>query len=222
MKIHDKLYGYIWNDYRANNCNSFVVQTGRETWLVDPGHTAFLPRLIQSMEEDGIRADQVTSVLLTHGHPDHMEGASTFREKGARVGIHREDEAFLREVGPAFARMMGLEMPELSFDFYLEEGELDIGGERFRVLETPGHSPGSVSLFWEETGALFSGDVVFAQGVGRTDFPGGDGATLKKSIQRCRNLAASRLLPGHGEMLNTPEEVEQNFAMIERMYFDYI
>jgi len=190
--------------------------------VVDPGHRAFLPRLFQSMEADGIRAEDVTSVLLTHGHPDHMEGALALRAKGAKVGIHRDEEAFLQEVGPYFARMMGLEMPDLSFDFHLQEGDLSIGGERFRVLETPGHSPGSVSLYWEEPRALFSGDLIFAQGVGRTDFPGGDGALLKKSIRRCRELGAALLLPGHGETLNTAAEVERNFDTIERMYFDYL
>jgi len=222
MKMQDKLYAYIWNDFRANNCNTFVVRTERETCLVDPGHAAFLPRLFRSMEEDGLHPDQVTTVLLTHGHPDHMEGASALRERGARVGIHRDEEAFLREIGPHFARMMGLEMPDLHFDFYLEEGALDVGGEAFRVLETPGHSPGSVSLFWEGPGALFSGDLVFAQGVGRTDFPGGDGAILKESIRRCRALGASQLLPGHGETLDSAEAVERNFALVERMYFDYL
>jgi hydroxyacylglutathione hydrolase len=222
MKIADKLYAYIWNDFRANNCNTYVVRTDRETCVVDPGHKAFLPRLLRSMEGDGIRESDVKRVLLTHGHPDHMEGAFALAENGARIGIHRAEEAFLKEIGPFFAQMMGLDMPELLFDFYLEEGNLDIGGEPFRVVETPGHSPGSVCLFWEEPGVFFSGDLVFAQGVGRTDFPGGDGEQLKKSIQRCRQFGISRLLPGHGEMLNSREAVAKNFEMIERMYFDYL
>jgi hydroxyacylglutathione hydrolase len=222
MKIRDNLYGYIWNDFSANNCNTFIMKNEKAVCMVDPGHEAFLPRLFKSMEDDGISEDEITSVILTHGHPDHMEGARVLREKGAKVGIHRDEEAFLKEVGPYFAQMMGMDMPDLSFDFYLQEGELEVGGERFRVIETPGHSPGSVSLFWEETKAFFSGDLIFAQGVGRTDFPGGDGALLKKSILRCRKLGASILLPGHGEALNTPEDVDRNFETIERMYFDYI
>ena len=222
MKIRENLYGYIWNDFSANNCNTFIVRTGQGTCLVDPGHKVFLPKLLRSMEQDGIDSQDVSTVILTHGHPDHMEGALELRAKGARVGIHRKEEAFLQEVGPYFARMMGLEMPDLNFDFYLEEGDLDVCGESFRVIDTPGHSPGSVSLFWAEPGALFSGDLVFAQGVGRTDFPGGDSALLKDSILRCRKLGASMLLPGHGDVLDTAGDVERNFDMIEKMYFAYL
>jgi glyoxylase-like metal-dependent hydrolase (beta-lactamase superfamily II) len=151
-----------------------------------------------------------------------MEGGQTLRKQGARVGIHKEEEAYILEMGPYLARMLGIDMPEMSFDFFLEEGELLIGGERFQVLHTPGHSPGSVCLFWEEPKILFSGDVIFAQGVGRTDFPGGDGNLLKQSIRRCRALGAAMLMPGHGEPIYEADAVEKNFDMIERMYFDYI
>lgn len=222
MKVNDKLYAYIWRDYSANNCNTFLIRTDQATCMVDPGHKAFLPQLFESMKADGISAEDVTSVILTHSHPDHMEGALELKKKGCSLGIHKKEEAFVLEVGPYFAKMFGWEMPDLSFDFYLQEGELEIGGECFQVIETPGHSPGSVSLYWEEPRILFTGDLVFAQGVGRTDFPGGDGALLKESIGRCRTLNPSQLMPGHGEPLQTPEEVERNFEMIEKMYFDYL
>jgi glyoxylase-like metal-dependent hydrolase (beta-lactamase superfamily II) len=222
MKIREHLYGYIWTDYRANNCNTFLIRSEKSACLVDPGHRAFLPQLLQSMRNDGIPRELVTSVIVTHCHPDHLEGALDFRKQGAVLGIHRREEDFLKEIGPYFARMFGWAMPEISFDFYLEEGPLEIGGESFQVLETPGHSPGSISLFWEEPRALFSGDLVFAQGVGRTDFPGGDAKLLKASIRRCRGLKAALLLPGHGECLTTPDEVERNFELVERMYFSYL
>ena len=67
-----------------------------------------------------------------------------------------------------------------------------------------------------------SGDLVFAQGVGRTDFPGGDGNLLKESIRRVRKLKPAMLMPGHGEALTEPDEVEKNFEMIEQMYFNYL
>jgi len=222
MKITDKLYAYIWRDFGANNANSFIIRTEQATCLLDPGHKAFLPQLYQYIEQDGIPVEEITSVILTHGHPDHMEGGLEMREKGVRLGMHKQEETYILEIGPHFARMFGWEMPELTLDFYLQEGELTIGGERFQVIETPGHSPGSVSLYWEEPKVLFSGDLVFAQGVGRTDFPGGDGALLKESIRRCRKLKPAMLMPGHGEALTDPDEVEKNFEMIEKMYFDYI
>ncbi len=222
MKINEKLYAYPWRNYQANNCNSYVIRTPEATCLVDPGHEAFLPQLFRSMEEDGIRPDQVGSVILTHGHPDHLEGAIRLQKEGVPVGIHKEEEAYIREIGPYFARMFGFEMPELKFDFFLQEGDLRIGGEPFRLLHTPGHSPGSICLFWEEPRVLFSGDLIFAQGVGRTDFPGGDGNLLKESIRRCKTLGATMLMPGHGEPILDAEEVEKNFEIIERVYFEYI
>jgi len=222
MKIADQLYAYIWRNYQANNCNTFIIQTDQTTCLIDPGLKSFLPQLVRLMEQDGIRADDVHSVILTHCHPDHMEGASVFQEMGARVGIHKDDERFIKEVGPSFAAMLGMQMPDIAFDFYLDEGDLQIGEEPFKVLHTPGHSPGEIVLFWEKTGVLFSGDLVFPQGVGRTDFPGGDSAKLKEGIQRCSRLNATMLLPGHGEPILNAQEVTDNFEMIERLYFDHL
>lgn len=222
MKIQEGLYAYIWRSLQANNSNSFAVQVGHTTCLVDPGHRAFLPRLLRSMREDGLAPEQVKLVLLTHGHPDHLEGALELQAAGARLAIHKAEEEYLREIGPYFARLLGVEMPTLHFDLYLEEGQFFIGDESFQVIHTPGHSPGSVCLYWERPGVLFSGDLIFPQGVGRTDFPGGDGELLKSSIRKCRRLGARMLMPGHGEPITTASGVERNFEIVERMYFDYL
>jgi len=222
MEIRDGLYAYVWTDYRANNCNTFLIRHDEALCMIDPGHKAFLPQLFQLLRRDGLDPEAVSSVILTHGHPDHMEGALELRKKGALLGIHAKEEAFIREIGPYFARMFGWEMPDVAFDFYLEEGPFPMGGQSFRVLDTPGHSPGSICLYWDEARVLFSGDLIFAQGVGRTDFPGGDGELLKESIRRCRKLRAAYLMPGHGELLQTPEDVDRNFELIERMYFSYL
>ncbi|MEW6439447.1 MAG: MBL fold metallo-hydrolase [bacterium] len=222
MRVTDRLYAYIWRNMQANNCNTFIVRTPEATCLIDPGHRAFLPRLLRSMQEDGIPPEQVRLVILTHGHPDHLEGGLELRKTGAHLAIHRAEEQYLKEVGPYFARIFGLQMPDLSFDLYLEEGDVLIGEERLQVIHTPGHSPGSVCLYWHGPGVLFSGDLVFAQGVGRTDFPGGDSELLKESIRKCRSLRPQMLMPGHGEAITSQAAVEQNFDLIERMYFDYL
>jgi hydroxyacylglutathione hydrolase len=219
MKVNDEVYAYIWRDPRANNSNSFLIVSGQARCLIDPGHSAFLPGLFRQMSADGIRPEEITSVILTHGHPDHMEGGLELQKRGARLGMSRKEEAFLQEVGPYFAQMFGFRMPDLAFDFYLEEGALNVGSVEFDVLETPGHSPGSISLFRPADRMLFTGDLIFAQGVGRTDFPGGDSNLLKQSIRRCRELKPAAILSGHGEMILDEAEVERNFDMIERMYF---
>jgi len=220
MKVNESTYAYIWRDPRANNCNTYLFVSGETRCVIDPGHKAFLPQLFRLMAADGFPPGRITSVILTHGHPDHMEGGLELQKNGARLGISAREEAYLREVGPQFARMFGLAVPDLAVDFHLQEGELRLGAEHFRVLETPGHSPGSVCLFHEAERTLFSGDLVFAQGVGRTDFPGGDSGLLKRSIQRCRQLKPAALLSGHGEMLRDETAVERNFETVERAYFD--
>jgi glyoxylase-like metal-dependent hydrolase (beta-lactamase superfamily II) len=123
MKINDKLFAYPWRDYRANNGNAYVIRSGDAVCLIDPGLEAFLPQLYKSMEEEGVPSGDVNSVILTHGHPDHMEGGLTLGKQGIRVGIHKDEEAYIVEMGPYLARMLGIDMPEVSFDFYLEEGE---------------------------------------------------------------------------------------------------
>ena len=99
---------------------------------------------------------------------------------------------------------------------------LVVKGLEFQVIHTPGHSPGSISLYWPEQKALFTGDVIFREGLGRTDLPGGDGNTLKKSIQRLAELEVERLLPGHGDIILDAELVQMNFQRVERSWFAYI
>lgn len=217
MKIAEGIYAYIWRDYRQNNCNSFVIET-ETTTLVDPGHAHLLEGLLAGVREDGLDPESIDLVINTHCHPDHLEGSRYFAEQGARLAIHPEEEKYLKEIGPAFYRMMGLEMPEFSFDVQLDEGDLELGGERFEVIHTPGHSPGEVCVYWPARKAIFSGDVVFAGSVGRTDFPGGDGSLLKQSITRLAGYDAEILLPGHMEIVVGADEVQGNFRQIQSLF----
>src|SRR4030042_736157 len=106
--------------------------------------------------------------------------------------------------------------------FLQKEGELKLGTKTFQVLHPPGHSPGSISLYWPEKKALFTGDVVFPMGVGRTDFPGGDGGLLRDSIEKLAQLDAEYLLSGHGEVIKGKKNIQRNYAYIRTNYFDYL
>ena len=221
MKLDDDLYAYIWTDYRQNNCNTYLIG-GEVPTLIDPGHQHLTEGLITKMQADGIEPDDIKVVLNTHCHPDHMEGSVEFLRRGARVAVHAAEEDFIKKVGPRFYQMFGLTPPEISFAFYLEEGELEIGAETVEVVHTPGHSPGEVSIYWPGKKALFSGDVIFSAGVGRTDFPGGDGKLLKESIKRLAEFDAEWLLSGHGDLIKGRDAVRRNFDDVAMMYFDYI
>ena len=221
MKLDEDLYAYIWKSSTENNSNSFLIG-GDLPVIVDPGHQHLVKNLIKLMEKDGNRFEDVRVIIATHGHPDHLEAIQTFARAGVQVAIHEKEWKFLQEAGGQFYRAMGMEMSELKISFFLKEGELKLGSKTFQVIDTPGHSPGSISLYWPEKKALFTGDVVFPMGVGRTDFPGGDGGLLRDSIERLSRLDAEYLLSGHGEVIKGRQNILRNFAYIRSNYYDYL
>lgn len=221
MKLTQGLYAYPWNDPSRNNANSYLIRTGQMV-LVDPGHLEFLGHLFQGMRLDGIHEDSIQGIIATHAHPDHLEGMQAFAQRPVWTAMGLREEGFMREVGGDFYRMMGVSPPTLRLDFFLKEGDLLLGGERFQILETPGHSPGSICIYWPSQRALFTGDVVFEMGVGRTDFPGGDGRALTQSIERLASLEVELLLPGHGNPVVGRKRVERNFELVRQMYYPYL
>ncbi len=219
MKLDNDLYAYIWKSTAENNCNSYAIG-GDMPLVIDPGHQHLVKNLVTQMEKDGNRLEDIRLILATHGHPDHFEAAQTFARDGVMMSLHADEAKFLRDVGGQFYSAMGGEMPRLNASFYLKEGELRCGSRTFQILHTPGHSPGSISIYWPEKKALFTGDVVFPMGVGRTDFPGGDGMLLRDSIEKLAKLDAEWLLAGHGEVIKGKKNIERNFAYIRTNYFD--
>jgi glyoxylase-like metal-dependent hydrolase (beta-lactamase superfamily II) len=126
------------------------------------------------------------------------------------------------ESGKLLFEMMGQSLPEFRIDFYLEEGELHLGKETVHIYQTPGHSPGSLSIHWSERKVLFTGDLVFYGGIGRTDFPEGNPRLITKSIERMSRLDTELLLPGHGEMVMGKEKVLENFEFIRQSFYTYL
>ena len=110
-------------------------------------------------------------------------------------------------------------MPKTPFQLLLNEGSLNLGKKRFKILCTPGHSPGSICLYWEDGKVLISGDTLFYQGVGRTDLPGGNVHQLAESIAGLARLDVEYLVPGHGEIVKGKKSIEKNFSMILREFF---
>ncbi|MFH1139398.1 MAG: MBL fold metallo-hydrolase [Pseudomonadota bacterium] len=218
MKIAPDLFFYPWESYTQNNCNTILI-TGPVKTLIDPGHKQLFAGLAPKLTADGAAPQDIQFVIHTHCHPDHMEAGEILAGYGAKQALHAADEEYLRKIGPSFYRSMGLKMPEIQVDVNLTEGDLTLGNKTLQVYHTPGHSPGSVCLYWPEIKTLLSGDLIFAQGVGRTDFPGGSGKLLKESIIRMSELDIELILPGHGPAIVGREKVIRNFQVIERMYF---
>ena len=219
MKIRDHLHAFPWLNPTANNCNTYLIE-GEKRILVDPGHHHLFAHVREGLSELSLTPLDIDVVIITHGHPDHMEGVKIFAKTATLIAISGTELDFIKSVAPHYGEALGISgfEPEI----LLQEGDLKVGNLAFQVIKTPGHSPGSICLYWPEKKTLITGDVVFNQGVGRTDLPGGSGEELKKSIHALSLLETETLLPGHGEILSGRESVDANFRHIKRDWFPYL
>jgi len=233
VQLAEYFYCYVWQG-RGNNCNAIlwpsVLRGERPHVLVDPGHVGnelgepCFDSLAQAMEKDGFEIKDIGLVIATHSHPDHIEAAELVVEKsGALFTLSREEDEFYRTIGMSFFQMFGGKPPQVKPSFYLKEGDLSLGAKNnkmaVKVFLTPGHSPGSISLYLEEDKILISGDVVFAGSIGRTDFPGGSPSLLRKSIDELSQLDVEYLVPGHstemGSIIAGKDKVRRNFYTVK-------
>ena len=221
MKIADNFFIYLWNNSRENNCNSYVID-GKVPLLVDPGLELRVDNLFERMRQDGFDPARIHVVIGTHCHPDHFTGSRKFVDTAAKVTISREEEKFMIEEGSRWYEGQGQKAPDFPVDFYLKEGDLNLGKHEFEVILAPGHSPGSVCLYWKKYKTLLCGDVIFRGSIGRVDLPGGNGGQLKQSIERLSKLKIDLVLPGHGPAIQGSANVQANFEMIKRNYFRMI
>jgi len=221
MIFSEDIYVYEWTNYFDNNCNSYYIGGSVQT-LIDPGLKKYLPDLLRSMEEDGIPREDIRYVINTHSHPDHYEGSVIFNDSGVKIGLHEKEIQFLEGGGKMLYDLFGLRFPDVKINLIIRDGEITLGDEIFQVLLLPGHSPGSLGLYWPRRKALFSGDVIFDQNVGRSDFPGGNGELLKKSILNLSKLDVDSLLPGHMGVVDGSAKVRKNFEMVIKHIFPYI
>ncbi len=213
MKIFDGLHAFLWQDYSENNCNTYLINDGTRI-LVDPGHLHLFSHVSRGLAGLGLASAEIDTVVITHGHRDHMNAALELQGT-ARLAINPDEYAFSKK---RFGEEFAIRYP----DCLLDEGELLIGEHSFRVILTPGHSPASVCIYWPARKALFTGDVVFRQSVGRIDLPGGNGAQLKESIMKLEGLDVEYLLPGHGGPVVGKEEIQENYRLIRDYIFGYL
>jgi glyoxylase-like metal-dependent hydrolase (beta-lactamase superfamily II) len=221
VKLTSNLFYYPWTDFSINNCNTYLI--GNQSFiLVDPGLDLCLPVVFDEMRKDGIDPDAIQFVITTHSHPDHFEGVRSFVNKGVKIALHPDEDAFLRQHGNDFYRMFGITLPTYQSDADFGEGAREVNGTAMDIYHTPGHSPGSISIYLPDSKALIAGDVIFQAGVGRTDFPGGNGRLLKKSIDRLAELDTAYLLPGHGDLVIGRDRVKRNFEYVADVYYGMI
>ena len=164
--------------------------------VIDPGYDA-----LQIQNRVEALGKTVSAILLTHGHFDHVGAVKNLvLDTDCKVYIHENELSQPEQVtaGPLYYTHT-----------YGEGDTLCLAGLSLRVLHTPGHTPGSVCLLAEDV--LFSGDALFQNSIGRTDFPGGSFAQMQDSLQRLKSLPGDfRVLPGHGMATTLDEERNQN------------
>ena len=181
--------------------NCYVVGDGKICAIIDPGDAG--AALADWLDNAGLTPE---AVLLTHGHYDHVGGVAALRDRyaGIPVYVHEADTHLTADLSRG-----------LQWTHHYNEGDsLTVGGVEFRVLHTPGHTPGSVCLLAGD--ALFSGDTLFAGSCGRTDFPGGSWTQILKSLRRLSQLEGDlQVLSGHGEASHLEAERKYNPYMKE-------
>ena len=221
MKLTDNLHAFIWQSMSTNNCNAYFID-GPSRVLIDPGHRTLFEHVQRGLEDLNLSIKDIDVVICTHAHPDHFEAVPLFKDTPTLFTMHETEWQWAATIGKQMSASFGIDINDLRPDFFLTEGNLSLNGLDLDIIHTPGHSPGSVTLYWSGQKALFTGDLVFKEGVGRTDLPGGDGSQLKESIKGLKNLNAEWLLSGHGEVISGFENVKKNFDNVESFYFRYI
>lgn len=182
----------------------------REAAVIDPSFESQV--ILETIEQHGW---DLTAVWLTHAHFDHIAGVKTLIQAARNplpVGLHPADLPLWRQGGGA--RLFGMQVepgPEPALLF--RPGQiLRLGSQMVEVRHTPGHTPGHLAFYSAESQAVFTGDLIFYRGIGRTDLPGGDHGQLIRSIreQILTLPPETRLLSGHGPETTVQAELAEN------------
>jgi len=190
----------------STNCYIVGVEAGGEGMIIDPGDKA--GRILKRVEEHRL---DIKQIVLTHGHIDHTGALKKVKEKtGAGVAVHADDAEILGK--QPMGIVLGLFYPNPPPpDRLLQDGDvIEVGGLRFKVLHTPGHTQGGICLVGE--GVVFSGDTLFDHSIGRTDLAGGDYDKLMGSIQTKLMMLPDETIvyPGHGGQTTIGVERREN------------
>jgi glyoxylase-like metal-dependent hydrolase (beta-lactamase superfamily II) len=189
------------------NCFILGYEETGEAVVIDPGDEA--QRILAALRQHNLT---LKTIINTHGHFDHVGGNKALQEaSGAPILIHGGDAPMLAHLADS-AAVWGMRVENSPApDRLLEDGEeIALGAITLKVIHTPGHSPGGISLF--TPGHLFVGDTLFAGSIGRTDFPGGDYAALISSVRNRLFVLGDdvRVYPGHGPATTLGREKQFN------------
>lgn len=191
------------------NCYIVGCEATKTGLIIDPGGDP--DAIMREVEEQGLA---VTLIVNTHAHIDHISANARIKEAtGAPLAIHELDAPLLTDPWRSLSFFMGRRKPSPPPDQLLKEGDrIQVGTISLEVLHTPGHTPGSISLWSEMERVVFTGDALFHMGIGRTDFPGGSHETLIRSIrEKLLTLPGDTVVySGHGPATTIEQEKVSN------------
>jgi hydroxyacylglutathione hydrolase len=228
-KVIEGVYFIPGQDEMIPDSHTYVVgnPSSKDLSLIDPGLTGKGNYKIESIKKMGIELSDIKRVIMTHTHFDHIGCLSEIKKKipGAELWIHtleadpleKGDERTVYGMG-MFQKMCqmqyGIKPGAFTFqiDRRLQGGEtLKIGGMNWEVIHIPGHSLGSIALYYKPQKTLIPGDVIYADyAIGRYDLHGANGAELKKSLMRLAKQDIEILLPGHNPIVT---KLQSNYVL---------
>lgn len=197
------------------NCTLLGDEESGEAMVIDPGDN--VSTILSRLAAHRLTLKQI---IVTHAHIDHVGGALQLkRATGAPILLNQNDMPLLQMMDVQ-ANWLGIQAPEVAPpDESAEHGmKLGIASHPAEVIHTPGHTPGSICLYFQPDHLLLAGDTLFAGSIGRTDLPGGDGTQILRSIHdRLLVLPDDlRVIPGHGPETTLGEERETNPFLVAR------
>ena len=185
--------------------NVYVVYDSGEAMIIDAGAT--VAPIKEFVEKNDLT---VKYIVLTHGHYDHVNYIGDYLKafEGAVAVCHADEIATLCDSEANVSALFGAECVYNHDYTTVREGDsLSVGTLNFKILHTPGHTPGGICLYEKDAEVLFTGDTLFHQGYGRTDFKGGDWRTLVASLRRLLSLDGNvRFFSGHGDSARIQDE----------------
>ena len=176
-----------------------VRGNGQNYVIIDPGADG--AKILEKISVMNRVPSGRATVILTHAHPDHIGAVGEISgELKCKICLHNLDSEWLKQMlGSSFPGLRNVEDSEI----------IKVGSLNFKVIHTPGHTPGSICLYLEKENVVFTGDTLFAQGVGRTDLPCGNEQALQNSLKKLFVLPDSvKVYPGHGPETTIENEKE--------------
>ena len=194
----------VYKNLGMINNNLYVIIENKKAILIDiPEGTI---EIIKKYEDKGIK---IVRALITHGHPDHITEAKKIQEKGIEISAHKKEEALL--IKPWAISF--LKADPLNIDTEIKDKEeITLGEVTIKSFHTPGHTLGGLCFYIKNEGILFTGDVLFKNSIGRTDFPGGNYQEIIKSIKEKILILpeSTKVYPGHGDKTTIRSEKKTN------------